>query len=125
MAVVAGTRVASSLLLFRQLLEYIGGGKVDGNQTRMGTVQEMAACCFLLSQEPAQSVGKLLCSCPCNPEWYFDTLPEFSKNGLQEGNYDTAVNLMQGVAHIHQVDTKMRNQPERVEEQMCPGLFSL
>jgi hypothetical protein len=32
---------------------------------------------------------------------------------------------MQGVAHIHQVDTKMRNQPERVEEQMCPGLYSL
>jgi hypothetical protein len=29
---------------------------------------------------------------------------------------------MHGVAHVHQVDTKMRNQPERVEEQMCPGL---
>ncbi len=114
--------MASSLLLFLQLLEYIGGGKVDGNQTRMGTVQEMAPRCFFLSQEPAQSVGKLLCICPCNPDWHFDTLPEFSKNDLQEGNDDTAVNLMQGVEHVHQVDTKMRNQPERVEEQMCIGL---
>jgi hypothetical protein len=32
---------------------------------------------------------------------------------------------MHGVSHVHQVDTKMRNQPERIEEQMRPGLNSL
>mmetsp|Transcript_41742 Transcript_41742/g.87162 ORF Transcript_41742/g.87162 Transcript_41742/m.87162 type:complete len:228 (+) Transcript_41742:728-1411(+) len=125
MAVVAGTCVASGLLLFLQLLEYIGGSEVDGNQTSMGTVHEMAARCSFLSQEPAQSVCNLLCSCPSNTQWNFDALPELSKNGLQEGNDDTAVNLMHCVAHVHQVDTKMRNQPERIEEQMCPGLNSL
>ena len=122
MAVVTRSRVARGFLLVLQLLEYIGGGIVHWNQTRMGTVHDMAARDFFFTKEPAQPLGKLLRSRPSYPEWDLDTLPELAKNGLQEGNYDTAVNLMQGVAHVHQVDTKMRNQPERVEEQMCPGL---
>ena len=94
MAVVTGTRVASGLLLFLQLLEYIGGGIVDGNQALMGAVHEMAARCSFLSQEPAQSVCKLLCSSSSNTQRNFDTLPELSKNGLQEGNDDTTVDLI-------------------------------
>ncbi len=30
---------------------------------------------------------------------------------------------MHGFAHVHQVNAKMRNQPERVEEQMSPGFL--
>jgi len=82
----------------------------------------MAARDFFFTKEPVQSLCKLLRSCPSNPEWDLDTLPELSKNGLQEGYDHTAVNLMHGVAHVHHVDTKMRNQPERIEEQMCPSL---
>ena len=51
MAVVAGTCVASGLIFVRQLLEYIGGGIVDGNQARMCAVHEMAARCSFLSQD--------------------------------------------------------------------------
>ncbi len=47
MAVVTGTGVASGLLLFLQLLEYIGGGIVDGNKALMGAVHEMAALTVL------------------------------------------------------------------------------
>ena len=125
MAVVTGTSVACGFFLVLQLLENIGGGIVYWNQTRMGTVHEMAARDFFFSKEPAQSLCKLLRSCPSNPEWDLDTLPELSKNGLQEGDDNTAVNLMHGVAHVHQIDTKIRNQPERVEEQVGTGLFSL
>jgi hypothetical protein len=81
MAVVTGTRVASGLLLILQLLEYIGGGIVGWNRTRMGAVHEMAARCSFLSQEPAsaQSVCKFLCSCPSIPQWYFDTPGTFEE----------------------------------------------
>ena len=58
-------------------------------------------------------------------EWKLDTLTEISKNGLQKGYDDTAVDLMHGVAHIHQVDTEIWNQPERVEEKMGTGFLSL
>ena len=69
----------------------------------MGTVHKMAARDFFFSKEPVQSLCKLLRSCPSNPEWDLDTLPELSKNlnGLQEGDNNTAVNLMHGVAHVH------------------------
>lgn len=35
------------------------------------------------------------------------------------------INLMYRVAHIHQVDTEMRNEPKCVEKKMCPRLFAL
>jgi hypothetical protein len=76
----------------------------------------MAARDFFFTKEPEQSLGKLPRSRPSYPEWDLDTLPELSKNGLQEGNDYTAVNLMHGVAHVHLIDTKIWNQPERVEE---------
>ena len=125
MAVVTGSRVSSSFLLVLQLLEHIGGGIVHWNKTRMGSVHDMAARDFFFTKEPAQSLGKLLRSRPSYPEWDLNTLPELSKNGLQEGNDYTAVYLMHGVAHVHQIDTKIWNQPERVEEQVGAGLYSL
>jgi hypothetical protein len=130
MAVVTGARVASSFLLFMQLMEYIGCGIVDGNQTRMGSVHQMGAGRFFFSEEHAQSARRLLCSCPRESEWDFDTLPELSQNGFQEGNDNSAVNLNlmhgnDGIAHVYQVDTKMRYQPVRVEERICIGLLSL
>jgi hypothetical protein len=42
-----------------------------------------------------------------------------------EGNNYTTVNLMHGVAHVHEVNAEMRNQPKRVEEQMGSSFFSL
>ena len=63
-----------------------------------------------------QSVRQLPCCCPTYAQRQFHTLAELTENGLEEGNNNTAVNLMHGVAHIHQVDAKMWNQPERVEE---------
>jgi hypothetical protein len=116
MAVVTGSRVASCLLLVFQLLENISGGIIHWNQTRMGTVHDMSARDFFFTKESAQSVGKLLSCRPSYPEWDLDTFSELSKNGLQEGNNYTAVNLMHGVAHVHLIDTKMWFQPERVEE---------
>jgi hypothetical protein len=82
----------------------------------MGTVHDMSARDFFFTKESAQSVGKLLSCRPSYPEWDLDTFSELSKNGLQEGNNYTAVNLMHGVAHVHLIDTKMWYQPERVEE---------
>ena len=125
MAVVTGSRVTSGFLLVLQLLEYIGGGIVHWNKTRMGSVHDMAARDFFFTKEPAQSLGKLLRGRPSYSEWELNTLPELSKNGLQEGNDYTAVYLMHGVAHVHQIDTKIWNQPERVEEQVGTGLYSL
>jgi hypothetical protein len=104
------------LLLVFQLLEYIGGGIVHWNQTRVGTVHDMAASDFFFTKESMQSVCKLLSCCPRYHEWDFNTLPELPKNGLQEGNDHTTVNLMHGVAHVNLIDTKIWNQPERVEE---------
>ena len=103
-------------MLVFQLLEYIGGGIVHWNQTRVGTVHDMAASDFSFTEESTQSHGKLLRCSPRYPEWELDTFPELSKNGLQEGNDHTTVNLMHGVAHVHLIDTKIWNQPERVEE---------
>jgi hypothetical protein len=125
MAVVTGTCVSSSLLLFIQLFENIGRVIVDGNQARMSPMHDMPACRNFLSEQVSQSARQLLCCGPDDTEWQFNTLTEFSKNGLQEGNNHTAVYLMHGVAHVHQVDAKMRNQPERIEEQMGSSFFPL
>ncbi len=69
---------------------------------------------LFLSKEHAQPACKRLCSRPSESEWDFDTLQEL----FPEGNDNTAVNLMHGITHVHQVDTKVLYQPERVEEQM-------
>jgi hypothetical protein len=125
MARVTGTSVPSSLLFFCQLLEKIGSGIVDGNHARMSPMHDMPACWGFLSQQLSQSACQLLCCCPGRTKRQFYTLAELTENGLQEGNNYTAVNLMHDVAHVHQVNAEMRNQPERVEEQMCSSLFPL
>jgi hypothetical protein len=94
-------------LLVFQLLEYIRGGIVHWNQTRVSTVHDMAASQFFFTEESTQSAGKLVSGSPRYTEWELDTLPELSKNGLQEGNDHTTVNLMHGVAHVHLIDTKI------------------
>ncbi len=125
MAIVTGTRTARCFLLLLELPEDICGGIVDRDQTCMGPVKQMPACCLFPSKQHAQTSSQLACSCHSNIQWNLYTLLNFSQDCLQEKYYNTAVNLMHCIAHIHQVDAEMRDQPERVEEQMCSCFFGL
>ena len=126
MEIVAGTRSAICLVLILQLPQDIGSGIVDGAQTCVGTVQQMTACYHFLSEQHAQTASQLVCSLSRNNCGNFYTLLNFSQNGLEERNYNAAVDLiilMHCIAHVHQVDAEVRDQSERVEEEMRPAFL--
>ncbi len=128
MAIVTGTRTASCCFLLLQLPEDICGGIVDGDQTCVGFVKQMPACCFFPSKQYAQTASQLACSRSSNIQRNLYTFLKFLRDCLiclQERYYNTAVNLMHCIAHIHQVVAEMRDPPERVEEQMCSCFFAL
>ncbi len=43
-----------------QMLEYIGGGKVDGHKTRTDTGEDMTTVYHLLPEQQTQPLGQLL-----------------------------------------------------------------
>ena len=50
MSIVTGTSVPDCFFLVLQLSKYIGRGVVDGDQTSVGTVHDMTARSFFLSE---------------------------------------------------------------------------
>jgi hypothetical protein len=100
-SMVADTCSACCVVLVFQLPEYIGCDIVDLEQTEVGTVHEMTTCSFLLPKQRAQLIRQLVCCSSSNIQLNFHSLPKLSQNGLQERHYDTAVNLMHGITHVH------------------------
>ena len=79
-------------------------------------MNEMTARCLFLPMQCSQPIGQLIRRRSSNIQRTLHTLLELSENGLQERYYDTAVNLMQGIAYIYQIDAEVRDQPECIEE---------
>jgi hypothetical protein len=69
------------------------------------------------------SVSLLLLRCPSDAERQFHTLAELTENGLEKENKNTAVNLMHGVAHVHQVNAKCRINQNALKNKCSPAFL--
>ncbi len=85
----------------------------------------MACGVCVFSKDESETRGQFLGSQSNIPQDRFHTFAVLSQNSLHEGDNYPVVNLMHRVAHIHQVHTKMRNEPKCVEKKMCASLLPL
>ena len=85
----------------------------------------MACGICVFSKEESETCGQFLGRQSNTIQDNFHTFPVLSQDRLQEGDNYPVVNLMHRVAHIHQVNTEMWNEPKCIEQKMCPRLLPL